>query len=317
MKVRHDIHTHTLFSSCCYDPEATAAAYIEKAHELGHSVFGFSNHIWDENVPGASNWYKGQTVGYGLEEKDAIPSDTHGIKVLFGTETEYCGMTNNLGMLAETAKKFDYVLVPHSHTHQKNFVMAENPDVKAYRKALAAQICENLPGITEEQAQRMAATVKYQEALAAIKDPTVDDGEYLADFLFTSFESLMVHPEFLKLAATVPTLIAHPFHPCGESKEQHFRVLGILLAHKDRLFDDFSTAARLNVGLDVNIGTYRMPEDYANDPMVAIMRIARDAGCKFGFGTDSHTLRGLENIRNGDAIGEAIGITEKDLAEII
>lgn len=317
MKVRHDIHTHTLFSSCCYDPEATAAAFIEKAHELGHSVFGFSNHIWDEKVPGASNWYRGQTVSYGLEEKYAIPSDTHGIKVLFGTETEYCGMTNNLGMLAETAKNFDYVLVPHSHTHQQNFVMAENPDVKAYRKALVEEICAKLPAVTEEQAQRMAASVKYQEALAAIKHPAVDDGEYLADFLFTSFESLMVHPEFLKLAATVPTLIAHPFHPCGESKEQQFRVLGMLLAQKDRLFDDFGVAARLNVGLDVNIGTYRMPEDYANDPMVAVMRIAREAGCKFGFGTDSHTLRGLENIRNGDAIGDAIGITDKDLAEII
>ena len=40
MKVTHDIHTHTLLSACCFDPEATVAAYVNKAAELGHRFPG-------------------------------------------------------------------------------------------------------------------------------------------------------------------------------------------------------------------------------------------------------------------------------------
>ena len=111
MKVKHDIHNHTLFSSCCFDPEATMAAFVDKAYELGHNVIGISNHLWDEKSAGASYWYKGQTIKYGFEAKYAIPADTHGVKVLFGVESEYCGMTDRIGMLAETAKLFDLSLI--------------------------------------------------------------------------------------------------------------------------------------------------------------------------------------------------------------
>lgn len=54
MIVTHDIHTHTLFSSCCLDPEATMAGYVQKARELGLKTMGISNHLWNEKVKGAS-----------------------------------------------------------------------------------------------------------------------------------------------------------------------------------------------------------------------------------------------------------------------
>ena len=321
MRVTHDLHTHTLFSSCCYDPEATVRAFVDKAHELGHTVFGISNHLWDEKVPGASGWYKGQTIDYGFEASYAIPADTHGVKILFGTETEYCGMTDNLGMLPETAARFDYVLIPHTHTHMKNFVIAENADVKAYRSRLSAAIEEKFPELGHDVASRMAGTLRYQEVKALLKDDekTVDDEKYLADFCFSSFESLMKNPNFAGVAAKVPTFIAHPFWACGETRQEIERVFSFLLAERDRLYADFETCASFGVGLDVNIGTYRADENgsYGDDPMVAVLRIAKDAGCKFIFGTDSHSVKGLENIRRGDAIAEAIGIGEKELADIV
>ncbi|HCH73691.1 MAG TPA: hypothetical protein DEV87_00700 [Clostridiales bacterium] len=43
-------------------------------------------------------------------------------------------MSNTLGMLSETAKQFDYVLIPRSHTHVKNFVVADDPDVQAAKE---------------------------------------------------------------------------------------------------------------------------------------------------------------------------------------
>ena len=62
MKIAHDIHTHNVYSKCCKDKGASTSAYIAKEIELGIKLFGLSNHIWDENVSGASDWYKNQTI---------------------------------------------------------------------------------------------------------------------------------------------------------------------------------------------------------------------------------------------------------------
>ncbi len=315
MKITHDIHTHSLFSSCSFDPEATVRNCIDKARELGHTVFGISNHVWDEKVAGASNWYKGQTIDYIFEGKYAIPEDTKGLKVVFGCETEYSGMSNTLGMLAETARRFDYVIIPHTHTHMKNFVVAEHPDVKAKREQLIDELQDKYPYITRDIATRMIGTLKYNEVLAMIDDISVSNNKYLSDFCFTSFESLLEHPELIKMAAETPTIIAHPFYPCGEAKEDLWDALGYF--DNDRLYADFSKAAKMDIAMDINIGTYKMPENgFMDDPMVKVMRVAKAAGCKFAFGTDSHSVKGLEAIRKGDAISEAIGITEADIIDI-
>jgi histidinol phosphatase-like PHP family hydrolase len=47
------------------------------------------------------------------------------------------------------------------------------------------------------------------------------------------------------------------------------------------------------------------------------MRLAKAAGCKFTFGTDSHSLAGLDKIRRADDLSDIIGITEEDLAEFV
>ena len=84
MKIRHDIHNHSLWSSCCYDPEATVNAFAHRAKELGHTVFGISNHLWDEKVPGASNWYRQQMINYGLEGARAAMPMIPGIRLMVG-----------------------------------------------------------------------------------------------------------------------------------------------------------------------------------------------------------------------------------------
>lgn len=319
MKITHDLHNHTLFSSCCYDPAATMKAFVDKAYELGHTVIGISNHLWDEKVPGASGWYKGQTIDYGFEGKYAIPEDTHGVRVLFGTECEYCGLSDTLGMTAETAARFDYVLIPHTHTHMKNFVIAENADVKAFRAEYIAKIEASFPELGHDFAARMVSSISYGDVLKRLQNPTVEEEKYLADFCFSSFESLLANPEFAKVAAATPTFIAHPFWACGISRDQVNRVFSYILAEEDRLYRDFAKCASFGVGLDVNMGCYKPDEEgsYMNDPQVAVMRIAKKAGCKFIFGTDSHSVAGLESIRKGDLISEAIGITEDDLHDIV
>lgn len=131
--VNHDIHVHTYLSSCA-SKDAFMADYINTAKELGIETIGFTDHCWDENIAGASDWYKPQTYKR-LEERKAQlkEMDTQGINVLLGAEGEYA---KEILCITEDALNFtDYIIVPHSHTHMKGIVISEecadNPNLHA------------------------------------------------------------------------------------------------------------------------------------------------------------------------------------------
>ena len=121
MLVKHDLHVHTSLSACAKDPEATASNYIERAAQLGLETIGFADHFWDRSISGASEWYKPQDLEHILQIKEMLPSDTHGVRVLIGCESEYCG-EGKVGVTREAAKQLDFVLLPASHFHMKDFV---------------------------------------------------------------------------------------------------------------------------------------------------------------------------------------------------
>lgn len=315
MHITHDIHTHTLLSSCCYDPAATVQAYVRRAAELGHTVFGISNHLWDEKVPGASSWYRGQMINYGLAARDSIPADTCGVKVMIGAETEYYAMHDTLGMLADTAARFDYILVPHSHVHMKGYVCPDPDDVIARRAAMARKIAESMPYLSEAQAKKMAATLPVSELEELVYADATDVAKFYSTQMINSFEGLMNNPEFIKLAARVPTSVAHPMHACCIPSEQT-AAANRALPEAD-LRRCFEQAKKLGVGIEINTACFNPTDDYAGEANIRTMKIAKAVGCKFTFGTDSHTLAGLEKIRKGDRISEILGITQADLLDVV
>ena len=140
--------------------------------------------------------------------------------------------------------------------------------------------------------------------------------KYHADFMVTSFHQLMNNPEFIKLAKTVPTSVAHPFHPCGFGSETRCAIMNSV-SDEDYL-SCFEEARKLGVYIEVNTGAINQKADnYANEAGIRMLKLAKQAGCKFTFGTDSHSLAGLDNIRQGDVISEVCGITESDLADYV
>lgn len=116
----HDIHVHT-FLSGCGKADAIPEDYIKKAKEQGIKVLGFSDHLWDKDVEGASPWYRPQDMEHLLKIKELIPKEHDGVKILIGCETEYCG-NGKVGITKEHADQLDYVLVPVTHFHMKDFV---------------------------------------------------------------------------------------------------------------------------------------------------------------------------------------------------
>lgn len=316
MKITHDVHNHTFISSCSHDPEATVQAYCRRAAELGHNVLGIANHVWDETVPGADSWYANQPVKYVAAARDSVPADTAGVKVLVGCETEYYAMRDILGMRADTAEKyFDYVLVPHSHVHMKEQgrVCPDPDDVKARRRAMTARIKAALPYLTDKQAAKMANTLSVNELADYIYATPVDLAQFYADQMIASFEGLMNNAEFIAMTKRVPVSIAHSMHACCIPGEQTYAANRTL--KEDDILRCYRMAAALGVGIEVNTSCFNPKDDYADEINIRTMKLAKEAGCKFTFGTDTHSLAGLDSIRKGDRISELCGITQDDLME--
>jgi len=118
----HDLHCHSSLSSCCHDKSCTAPALFQQAKEMGYDTLCLADHLWDGDVPGASDWYAPQDIPHVLSAdcRDMIP----GMRCLQGCETEYCGK-GKLGLSREHFDLFDFVVIPPNHFHMKNFVRRE------------------------------------------------------------------------------------------------------------------------------------------------------------------------------------------------
>ncbi len=178
MRIRHDIHVHTVLSSCCPDATATAANILARAAECGLAVIGFADHLWDRAVPGASPWYAPQDLEHVRRLRQTLPADTGGIRVLCGCETEYCG-GGKVGISREAAAQLDFVLVPFSHTHMKDFVVPAGTTAGDLSKLLPQRFREVLDldlatGIAHPFLP-LAFMDHLDEILAAISDAELED----------------------------------------------------------------------------------------------------------------------------------------------
>ena len=117
----HDIHIHTSLSKCARvnsEPED----FFREIPLRGLAVAGFSNHLWDSAVPGASAWYRSQNIEHLLPLKKQL-SETFlpGVKLRFGCEVEYIG-NGVISLHPDHAELFDYVLVAPNHFHMVGLV---------------------------------------------------------------------------------------------------------------------------------------------------------------------------------------------------
>lgn len=121
MKITSDLHVHTNLSSCA-KPEAEVESYLKICRETGIKTIAFTNHFWDGTVPGASGWYRPQDLEHVLKLREQLPADSDGVRILFGCETEYVG-GGKVAITPDTAKSFDWVLIPPDHFHMKGFTL--------------------------------------------------------------------------------------------------------------------------------------------------------------------------------------------------
>ena len=309
MKPIIDMHNHTNLSSCCHDETATAATFIDKAAEVGIQVLGISNHCWDNRMDGASAWYKPQDVDWVLKIKDEIPEDTKGVKLFVGIETEYRGMCDKIGISAENAVKFDYILIPHSHTHMVNYVIPYDPVYVEALEIVRQKLRAAFPEVSDRQIDRWVEHARQPDVKLFEKRPP--DIKFLSDFLCDSFVGLLNNAELQKFKDKVPVFVAHPFIACGYTAAQADEA--VAMVPDEKFIEMFTLMAEKGVGYDLSVGNFVRNDKSEREQQFRLLKLARQCGVKFTFGTDAHSVEGLGSSWKSAQIYKNGGMTPEDL----
>lgn len=143
----NDLHIHSKISLCSGVPEQTAERMLQYAKDNGLKTICVTDHHWDEDVPGATDWYEEQNYAW-ISQIKPLPT-AEGIRFLFGCETEL-DKHMTLALTREHFDRFDFVIIPTTHMHMKGLtfdVEQDNPADKAvlWVKRLEAVLNMDLP----------------------------------------------------------------------------------------------------------------------------------------------------------------------------
>lgn len=132
MKFDHDYHIHSELSECSSDPRQSTENILKYAKENGLKRICLTDHFWDEDVPGASDWYKAQNLAH-ISRAKPLPDDSS-VEFLFGCETDMDKFFT-VGMSDKCYDNFDFVIIPTTHLHMTGFTIT--PQDKADNERIA------------------------------------------------------------------------------------------------------------------------------------------------------------------------------------
>ncbi len=276
MKITHDFHIHTHLSLCA-DKSATAEAYSKIFKEKGIKKAGFADHFWDDSYENShaylldntgqhnpKGFYIPQNYEYLCRLKPELEAVDFGdTKIYFGCETDYDPVNRRPAITPDTAEKFDFVLMPNSHTH-------------------------------------MMMPIAYYEPY-----------EKHIDYMFQIYEDTLNSD-----VAKYITSMAHPFEAVCCLYDS--RMLMDLIPD-DRLKRIFAKTAEKGIAVEINVSPMRKlsQSEIADFEAMRFFRLAKEEGCLFTFGSDSHSDAAHATYDNATYVAELLGLTEKDLHPIV
>lgn len=133
-KIDHDYHIHSFLSSCAKDPAQTPELILQYAKDSGLSRICLTDHYWDSSVGGASKWYVPQNFDHIAQYRELPQAE--GVRFFFGCETD---MDKNgvIGIPPSRFDDFDFIIVPTTHLHMRNFTI---PEEKLFDSAYRAEL---------------------------------------------------------------------------------------------------------------------------------------------------------------------------------
>lgn len=127
----NDLHIHSQLSRCSKDPEQTPEAILQYAIDNGLKTICLTDHYWDENVPGPSDWYGKQDYTH-IAKALPLPQ-AEGVRFLFGCETEL-REDLTLGVSPKVYDRFDFIVIPTTHLHMGGFTCRGDEDAEERAK---------------------------------------------------------------------------------------------------------------------------------------------------------------------------------------
>jgi len=117
------------------------------------------------------------------------------------------------------------------------------------------------------------------------------------------------------LTFDVATSICHPFLPLG-FMEIGDKILNTM--SREELNECFSMAKEKGVSIELNSCTFasnydRGTDGFTDDSFLRIFIIAKEAGAKFHFGSDAHSLDDIDRLMKLEKYINILGITEEDI----
>lgn len=144
----HDLHLHSKLSLCSECGLQTNERILQYAEENGLHTIALTNHFWDEKVDGCGGYgYEIQNFPYICKARPLPQSDK--VRFLFGCETEL-SKDMTLGISKERIDEFDFIVIPTTHLHFRNFTLDEKDDTvqgraKAWVQRFDAVLNMDLP----------------------------------------------------------------------------------------------------------------------------------------------------------------------------
>ncbi len=279
MHVNHDFHIHTHLSLCAPNKTGTVQNYIESAKKHGLNKLGFADHFWGSE-PGDPEYYK--TVK--LANHELNPVHFYGVQNFehisqIRPELEKY-KDNDIKLYFGAECEYDpfkkSIAVSRDHVEEFDFLIVPNSHT------------------------HMMMPASYYEPY-----------EKHIQFMFDAFYDI-INCEFSKYI----TSIAHPFSAVACPYDRN--ILNNMITD-DEYKRAFDAAANKNIAMEINVSSIcgHSPRDisYMNKE-IRMMRLARECGCKFTFGSDAHDMSAHENYSNSNQFIEILGLTEDDIAPI-
>jgi histidinol phosphatase-like PHP family hydrolase len=106
-------------------------------------------------------------------------------------------------------------------------------------------------------------------------------------------------------------ILAHPCLPLGFMEVYDEVIASVPDNH---FLDAFSLAAANNIGIEINAGFLpRSGRNFSLETPTRVLSLAKQAGCKFTFGSDSHSLENLHWVLYLEVFVESLGLTQDDI----
>lgn len=130
-----------------------------------------------------------------------------------------------------------------------------------------------------------------------------------AEFMLERFYNIVESP-----LSKYITTIAHPFSAvaCPYDNRDLVRLI------TDKEFSDcFRAAKEKNIAIEINSGVFKDKGigEIVTDPMIHMLNIAKSAGCKFVFGSDSHSSSGHDAFYKNYIVASLLELKLENIAE--